>query len=60
MYSYSSPVPPNRIDAIRTGDKSNVLTPVQMSLDSHLMAFAAEKSRRDSSVVEIEELIKAC
>jgi len=44
------------VDAVRTGDRSYVLTPVHMSLDSHLMAFAAEKSRREIKVVEIKEL----
>jgi hypothetical protein len=48
------------VDAVRTGDKSYVLTPVQMSLDSHLMAFAAEKSRIEKRIIKIEELSKIC
>ena len=43
------------VDAVRTGEKSYVLTPVEMSLDSHLMAFAAEKSRVDGRVVNLNE-----
>ena len=46
------------VDAVSTGERSYVLTPVQMSLDSHLMAFAAEKSRIENRIVEIEELNK--
>jgi len=44
------------VDAIRTGEKSYVLTPVQMSLDSHLMAFAAERSRIKGVTLDIQEL----
>jgi hypothetical protein len=45
-------------DTVRTGEKSHILTPVEMSLDSHLMAFAAEKSRTDNCIVKIDDLIK--
>ena len=43
------------VDAVQTGDKSSVLTPVEMSLDSHLMAFAAERARISGTVVDISE-----
>ena len=45
------------VDAILTGEKSCVLTPVQMSLDSHLMAFAAEQARVESKVVNIQDMV---
>ncbi len=41
--------------AIRAGEKSRILTPVEMSLDSHLMAFAAEKSRIDRTVINLKK-----
>jgi len=41
------------VDAVRTGEKSYILTPVEMSLDSHLMAFAAEQSRTQGRVIEL-------
>ena len=40
-------------DAISSGEFKNVLTPVDMSLDSHLMAFAAEEARITGKVVDI-------
>ena len=43
------------VDAICTGEKSHIITPVEMSLDSHIMAFAAEKARLDNVVVDITE-----
>ena len=43
------------VDAIRTGKKDYILTPVEMSLDSHLMAFAAEEARIKGTVVDIRE-----
>lgn len=42
------------VDAIRTGE-TNLITPVGMSIDSHLMAFAAEKARLNNSVIDIDE-----
>ena len=43
------------VDAVQTGDRSSVLTPVEMSLDSHLMAFAVEEARISGTVVNISE-----
>ncbi|HBR19845.1 MAG TPA: oxidoreductase [Phycisphaerales bacterium] len=43
------------VDAISTGEKNHIITPVEMSLDSHVMAFAAEKSRLNNSVVDVRE-----
>jgi predicted dehydrogenase len=43
------------VDAITSNDKSQILTPVQMSLDSHLMAYAAEESRKTGKVVDIND-----
>ncbi len=40
--------------AISSGNFKDVLTPVEMSLDSHLMAFAAEESRLTHKVVEFD------
>lgn len=40
-------------DAIASGDFKNVLTSVEMAMDSHLMAFAAERSRLTGEVVGI-------
>lgn len=48
------------VDAIATGDKQNLLTPVEMSLDSHLMAFAAEASRRSGRVIDLREFEENC
>ena len=45
----------NFADAIKTGDRKYVLTSVDMSLDSHLMAFAAEEARLTGTVIDIEE-----
>ena len=41
------------VDAIVTGDKRHVLTPVDMSLEGHLLAFAAEESRKTGQVVQL-------
>ena len=43
----------NFIDAIETGDKSILLTPIQKSLEGHLLVFAAEESRKTSQVVDV-------
>ncbi|MHB1462297.1 MAG: Gfo/Idh/MocA family protein [Armatimonadota bacterium] len=40
--------------AIGSGNFKDVLTPVEMSLDSHLMAFAAEEARLTHQVVEFD------
>jgi predicted dehydrogenase len=48
------------VDAIATGEKGRIITPVEMSLDSHLMAFAAEKARLNNLVVDVKEFEKEC
>ena len=47
------------VDAIRTGQKDYILTPVEMSLDSHVMAFAAEEARVKGTVININEFKKS-
>lgn len=46
------------VNAILIGNNKNLLTSVEMSIDSHLMAFASEMSRRNHMIVELDELIK--
>ncbi|HCE43241.1 MAG TPA: hypothetical protein DET40_06815 [Lentisphaeria bacterium] len=48
----------NFIDAIVTRDKSILLTPIQNSLEGHLLVFAAEESRKNGKVVGIREFEK--
>jgi predicted dehydrogenase len=43
----------NFIDAIAGGDKSRLLTPIQDSLEGHLLVFAAEEARLQSKVVDV-------
>ena len=43
----------NFVDAILSGRKEHVLTSVSESLDSHLMAFAAEASRKSGNPVDL-------
>lgn len=43
----------NFIDAIETDDHSILLTPIQKSLDGHLLVFAAEESRRSGQIVDL-------
>lgn len=45
----------NFIDAIESGDKSILLTPIKDSLEGHLMVFAAEESRTSGAVVGLRE-----
>lgn len=47
------------VEAVRSGSKDDILTPVSMSLDSHVMAFAAEEARRSESVVTLDEFVAA-
>ncbi len=43
----------NFIDAIASGDKSRLLTPIRDSLEGHLLVFAAEEARLEGKVVNI-------
>jgi predicted dehydrogenase len=45
----------NFIDAIESGDKSILFTPIKDSLDGHLMVFAAEESRKTGTVVDMKK-----
>ncbi len=42
------------VKAVATGDRSQILSGPDETLESHLMVFAAEKARRRGSVVKIE------
>jgi hypothetical protein len=46
------------IGAGNTGDKKHVLTSVAMSLDSHLMAWAAEESRLSGKIINMAKFEK--
>lgn len=48
----------NFIDAIMTGDKGNLLTPMRDSLEGHLLVFAAEEARRQCKVVHVRDYEK--
>ncbi len=43
------------VDAVRTRDPQYILTPVKMSLDGHLLAFAAEEARKTGTVIDIAD-----
>jgi len=45
------------VDAVRHGDQHRVLSGPEESLESHMMAFAAERSRIENRVVPMEELL---
>jgi predicted dehydrogenase len=41
------------VEALRTGDASHILSGPDETLESHLMVFAAERARREGTVVEV-------
>jgi len=45
----------NFTEAIQSGDHSRLLTPIQDSLEGHLLVFAAELSRRDGVMIDTRE-----
>ncbi|NQU38505.1 MAG: Gfo/Idh/MocA family oxidoreductase [Lentisphaerae bacterium] len=45
----------NFMDAIVSGDRSGLLTPIRDSLEGHLLVFAAEEARATGSVVQVRE-----
>lgn len=45
----------NFVDAIESGDKSSLLTPIKDSLAGHLMVFAAEESRKTGNIVDLKK-----
>jgi predicted dehydrogenase len=44
------------VDAVRHNDQNRLLSGSKVSLETHLMVFAAEISRRENRVVKIEEM----
>lgn len=46
------------IDAVAAGDSSRILTGPDVSLEAHLMVFAAEKARREKRVVDMKEMYR--
>jgi hypothetical protein len=44
----------NFVDAIESGDKSILYTPIKDSLEGHLMVFAAEEARKSSQVLDVK------
>ncbi len=47
----------NFIEAIQSGDESKLLSGPEVSLESHLMVFAAEQARLEQRVVTMDEFI---
>ena len=45
----------NFMDAIETGDRSILYTPISKSFDGHLLVFAAEEARRTGQVVDLAQ-----
>ena len=45
----------NFVDAIVSGDKSILLTPIKDSLEGHLLVFAAEESRKNENIIKLRE-----
>ena len=45
----------NFVDAIVTNDKSILLTPIQKSLEGHLLVFAAEEARKTEKIIKLRE-----
>jgi hypothetical protein len=45
----------NFVETILSGNQRQVLTSVAESLDSHLLAFAAEHSRKTNQCLEISD-----
>ena len=43
----------NFTGAILSGDQSGLFTPIQDSLDGHLLVFAAEEARHKGTVVDV-------
>lgn len=48
------------IDAVATNDRSTILTGPQVSLESHLMVFTAEQSRKNDCIVLLRDFNPSC
>lgn len=48
------------VKAVRTGQQDTLGTDVDEVLKSHLTVFAAEKSRREGRVIDVEDFEKDC
>lgn len=46
------------VEAVRTGDQDMLGTDIDQVLRSHLTVFAAEKSRREGKIVDVDEFEK--
>lgn len=44
-------------DAIRSGDRKEIVTGMETSLESHMLVFAAEKSRHENRPVSMAEML---
>lgn len=47
------------VSALHSGDRSLILSGPEETLETHLMTFAAERSRREGRVVQISEMLQA-
>lgn len=47
------------VDALRTGDTSKIVSGADVSLETHYMVFAAEMSRKENRLVQMDELRRA-
>ncbi|MBQ9759110.1 MAG: hypothetical protein IJW12_04985 [Opitutales bacterium] len=45
------------IEAVRTGDRSGIVSGAEISLETHALAFAAELSRKERRVVEMKDFL---
>ena len=46
------------IDAVRTGDRNKILASARIALESHLMVFAAEQSRKEGRTISMQEFCR--
>jgi len=47
------------VTALATGDKSKILSGPEETLESHLLVFSAEQSRKNKAVVDVSDIAKA-
>ena len=46
------------VKAIRTGDRTELITGLESSMESHMLVFAAERSRHENRAVSMAEMLK--